>query len=191
MPDMGGFEATGIIRQREHEQGGHIPIIAITAHVMKGDRERCLAAGMDDYITKPLDSRRLCALVEHLAGVTPSAAVADDPPAATVSDEVLARVGGDRALLAEISRLFVDDAPAHLEKIRGAIDRRDGDALRRAAHALKGAAANFDAEALVTAARTMEDLGRNERVDDYEAAWDALRIEMDRLVASLLPLATA
>src|SRR6185295_15325873 len=143
MPEMGGFEATGIIRAREREGAARVPIVAMTAHAMKGDRERCLAAGMDEYLTKPLDPRQLCLLVEQIAaGEVPAAA--EESAAIDVPAQVLARVGGDRELLAEISRLFVDDAPRHLERIRHALDARDGDALLRAAHGLKGAAANFD-----------------------------------------------
>jgi two-component system sensor histidine kinase/response regulator len=187
MPEVGGFEATAAIRARESEGGPRLPIIAMTAHAMKGDRERCLAAGMDEYLTKPLDSRKLCILVEHIASgraAVPDTAIPD------VSDRVLARVGGDRELLAEISRLFVDDAPRHLEKIRRALDERDGESLRRAAHGLKGAAANFDADGVVTAARVLEEIGRTARFDtdvdaSREAAWRALTIETDRLITVL------
>jgi signal transduction histidine kinase/DNA-binding response OmpR family regulator len=189
MPEMGGFEATAAIRGAEQATGAHVPIIAMTAHAMKGDRERCLAAGMDEYLTKPLDSRRLCTLVEHIAaGRQP---VEMDPPPAEISDQVLARVGGDRQLLAEISRLFVDDAPRHLERIREALARRDGEALRRAAHGLKGAAANFEAEGVVTAARTLEEIGRTAAFDGHEAAWRALTIETERLVTTLARVANA
>jgi signal transduction histidine kinase/CheY-like chemotaxis protein len=190
MPVMGGFEATAEIRARELESGGHIPIIAITAHVMRGDRERCLAAGMDEYITKPLDSRRLCHLVEALGGLTPAGGT-DVPAPSGLSDEVLARVGGDRALLAEISRLFIDDAPTHLKRIREAMDAQDGDALRRAAHALKGAASNFDAGGVVTAARAIEQIGRTGQFDEHETAWRALTIETDRLVSTLRGVSTS
>jgi CheY-like chemotaxis protein len=123
---------------------------------MKGDRERCLAAGMDDYITKPFDSRTLCHLIEAAAG-----AVAPEPSAqpapADLPEAVLDRVGGDRALLGEMIRLFAEDAPQTADRIRAAIDARDSDALRRAAHALKGAAANFDAAGVVQAARARRD----------------------------------
>jgi signal transduction histidine kinase/DNA-binding response OmpR family regulator len=183
MPEMGGLEAAAAIRERERGTPSHVPIVAMTAHAMKGDRERCLAAGMDEYLTKPLDSRQLCLTVESLAaGAAAPPAV---PAAPAVSDRVLARVGGDRELLAEISRLFVDDAPRHLDRIRRALEMRDGEGLRRAAHGLKGAAANFDATGVVEAARALEEIGRTAQFDDQEAAWLALAFETERLIASL------
>jgi signal transduction histidine kinase/DNA-binding response OmpR family regulator len=184
MPEMGGFEATAAIRALETERGAtRLPIVAMTAHAMKGDRERCLDAGMDEYLTKPLDPRQLCALVEQMAGC---AAVAEpSPELPTVSMRVLARVGGDRELLAEISRLFVDDAPRHLQSIREALDARNGESLRRAAHGLKGAAANFEADAVVSAARTLEEIGRTGEFEAHEAAWQTLTSETDRLVSML------
>src|SRR5207248_11684273 len=106
---------------------------------------------------------------------------ADERPVdvSAIPDPVLARVGGDRELLAEISRLFLDDAPRHLERIRTALDTRDGEALRRAAHGLKGAAANFDADGVVNAARALEEMGRTAHFDDRDAAWRALSAETD------------
>jgi len=192
MPEMGGFEATETIRSLERENGNRTPIVAMTAHAMKGDRERCLTAGMDEYLTKPLDPKQLCHVVEQMAaGRAP--AVPDEKPAAAISLQVLARVGGDRELLAEISRLFVDDAPRHLERIRHALDERDGEALRRAAHGLKGAAANFDAEGVVAAARTLEEIGRSQEFETdprCEAAWRALSQETDQLISMLKTLST-
>jgi signal transduction histidine kinase/CheY-like chemotaxis protein len=188
MPEMGGFESTLAIREIDRERGTHIPIIAMTAHAMKGDRQRCLAAGMDEYMTKPLEARQLCLLVEQMAarGSTVGAAETD---AAAVSLQVLARVGGDRELLAEISRLFVEDAPRHLERIRQALDAGDGEALRRAAHGLKGAAANFDAEGVVAAARTLEEIGRTHQFDGRgESAWRELSEESERLISVLKTL---
>jgi len=185
---MGGLDATVAIRDRERREGnGHLRIIAMTAHAMKGDRERCLAVGMDEYLTKPLDPRQLCALVEEMAGGAPSNLRGE---LLTVPSEVLARVGGDRELLAEISRLFVDDAPRHLDKIRQALDTQDGESLRRAAHGLKGAAANFDAEGVVNAARTLEEIGRTGEFGSHEAAWQALTAETDRLISILRTVIT-
>jgi two-component system sensor histidine kinase/response regulator len=184
MPEMGGFEATAAIRAAEADRGSRLPIVAMTAHAMKGDRERCLAAGMDEYITKPLDPKQLCAIVERMAEGRPSA-VATEVAVPDVSMQVLARVGGDRQLLAEISRLFVDDAPRHLERIRHALDVRDAEALRRAAHGLKGAAANFDADGVVHAARTLEEIGRTGEFGEHEAAWQALTFETNQLISVL------
>src|SRR5207245_10622560 len=123
MPEMGGFEATAAIRALERGNGNAapLPIIAMTAHAMKGDRERCLVAGMNEYLTKPLDPRQLCLLVEEMAAgrVVAAGSTVEAP---VVPLQVLARVGGDRQLLAEISCLFVDDAPRHLDRIRRALD---------------------------------------------------------------------
>jgi signal transduction histidine kinase/CheY-like chemotaxis protein/HPt (histidine-containing phosphotransfer) domain-containing protein len=186
MPEMGGFETTAAIREAERETGEHVPIVAMTAHAMKGDRERCLTAGMDDYVTKPLDSKRLCAIVEDLAANrTPlSAAEPDD----AILEPVLARVGGDRQLLSEISRLFVEDAPRHLDAIARAIERREAEALRRAAHGLKGAAANFDASEVVAAARALEDMGSTAQFERAAASLNTLRSEIDRLLVLLRAL---
>jgi CheY-like chemotaxis protein len=76
MPEMGGFEATGIIRAREAERGGHVPLVAMTAHAMKGDRERCIDAGMDSYMSKPIDGRKLIALIDSLVGTPRDSKVA-------------------------------------------------------------------------------------------------------------------
>ncbi|HEY2906120.1 MAG TPA: response regulator [Vicinamibacterales bacterium] len=182
MPLMGGLDATAAIRKREETSGGHLPIVAMTAHAMKGDRERALAAGMDEYITKPLDSKRLCETVERAAA---GLVALLDVEATALYDAVLARIGGDADLLADISRIFIDGAPKHLEHIRAALDARDADALMRAAHALKGAAANFDAADLVGAARSLEEMGQSGDLTTAEASWNAVSVAMDRVVAIL------
>jgi CheY-like chemotaxis protein/HPt (histidine-containing phosphotransfer) domain-containing protein len=193
MPEMDGFDATakirarGLLRPRQPAGAAaqvRLPVVGLTASAIKGERENFLAAGMDDYLTKPLDPRRLCALVEQMA---PEGAPEVEKAGASrgLPPRVLARVGGDRQLLAEISRLFVDDAPRHLAGIRRAIDAHDGESLRRAAHGLKGSAANFDAEELVNAARALEEIGRTSEFEDQEAAWRALTRETDRLISIL------
>jgi signal transduction histidine kinase/CheY-like chemotaxis protein/HPt (histidine-containing phosphotransfer) domain-containing protein len=188
MPEMGGFEATAAIRLLERERSSKpLPIIAMTAHAMKGDRERCLAAGMDEYLTKPLDPRQLCNVVEQIVEDARPHVVEDARPDAALEfismpSEVLARVGGDRELLAEISRLFIDDAPRHLASIREALDARNGESLRRAAHGLKGAAANFDADGVVSAARALEEIGRTAEFTAQDAAWQTLTEQTERLI---------
>ncbi|HEY7287231.1 MAG TPA: Hpt domain-containing protein, partial [Vicinamibacterales bacterium] len=150
-----------------------------------------LAAGMDEYLTKPLDSRKLCAIVEAMADGLPSDDAGAEAGFQPLSDRVLARVGGDRELLAEISRLFVDDAPVHLKRIREALDSGDADSLRRASHALKGAAANFEAAAVVEGARSLEEMGRLGDLSGGEGAWAAVRLETDRLIETLRRIALA
>jgi len=185
MPEMGGFDTTFAIRERERSSGGHLPIIAMTAHAMKGDRERCLEGGMDEYISKPLEPKLLCALVERMAGLTPEAGT---EPAAAMPDgfeALLTRLGGDAQLLADISRLFIDDAPRHLSEIRGALDQADAGALRSAAHGLKGAAANFEASEVVDAARRLEEMGRASDLAHAEEVWSSLRTAMGEMLIRL------
>jgi HPt (histidine-containing phosphotransfer) domain-containing protein len=144
---------------------------------------------MDEYLMNPPDSRRPSAVAARLNDVGAAAATTRHPPAQDVSDRVLARVGGDRALLAEISRLFIDDAPGYLASVRLALDASNGEALRRAAHTLKGAAANFDAEGVVAAARALEAMGTTAQFTGREPAWRVLTDETDRLLQVLRTLA--
>jgi CheY-like chemotaxis protein len=187
MPEMGGFEATAEIRRRELATGGHMRIVAMTAHAMTGDRERCLAVGMDEYLSKPIDPPTLFATIEREERVAPAAAPASAPPPGVALDlgTLMNRLGGDRVLLIEVVNLFVMDCPLRLTAIRAAIDRRDGDAIRDASHALKGAAANLSAPGVFDAARTLERVGTENRLDAAEAAWRALSGEAAGLLAYL------
>ena len=168
MPEMGGLEATRAIRSREQATGDYLPIVALTAHAMQGDRERCLAAGMDDYLSKPIDVARLLESVERFGGAQapPDAAVPAAAPAAAVApvfDEAaaLSRTGGDRRLLKHIVRLFRTDSRSSLHKIERAAATGDADALRLAAHSLKGSAGTVGGVAVHQAAAALEDLGRS------------------------------
>jgi CheY-like chemotaxis protein len=176
MPDLSGFEATALIRERERMDGGHIRIVAMTAHAMTGDRERCLSAGMDGYLAKPIEPRMLFSVVEAEVQAAPAPAAATAAPDTSIVDRegALRHMGGDEQLLADVIRLFLEDCPVRLAAIKSAVASRDADAIRAEAHALKGAAGNLSAAALFEAARTLERLGAESRIDAAEGAWRAL-----------------
>ena len=166
MPEMNGLEATEAIRQREQGTGRHIPIIALTAHAMPADRERCLAAGMDGYLAKPIDVEELIAAVEaHAEGEAPPSMVT---PQRSIGEQVvfdepvaLKHAGGDRELLTEVIELFQSDYPAALRRVDRAVQTADAEALRLAAHALKGALATVGSPAGREAALALEQIGRS------------------------------
>jgi two-component system sensor histidine kinase/response regulator len=176
MPEMGGLEATAAIRQREQRTGGHLRIVAMTAHVMTGDRERCLAAGMDGYLSKPIDRQMLFAVVEQ-GGSGPPAPVRAPAVASLDRAAMMHRLGGDLELFADVTSLFLEDCPVHVAAIKAAIDARDADGLRTASHALKGVAANLSAAGLFEAAQILERLGAESRLAPAEAAWRRLSEE--------------
>ena len=195
MPVMGGLEATAAIRDAERASGTHLPIIALTAHAMHGDRERYLGAGMDGYVTKPIDGVELTRIIDQLVppaaaqGTVPAAAIPVAPVAAgrPAFDEriVRARLGDNARLFAKLVRLFLEDCPARMRAMRRAIAAGDGAALGEAAHALKGAAANFAAAPVVEAAGRLESQGKNGDLHESRATYAVLTREMPRLRRAL------
>ena len=181
MPVMGGLDATVAIRLRERVTGQHIRIVAMTAHAMNSDRERCLAAGMDGYLSKPIDPPMLFAVVEQDGdggGVQAAAA-----GRVTFDEDALRhRLSGDDELMTDVIRLFLEDLPVRLAAIKDAVTGRNADALRAAAHALKGAAANLSAGGLFEAARVLERVGAESRMDAAEAAWRQLSVEASNVI---------
>jgi two-component system sensor histidine kinase/response regulator len=169
MPEMNGLEATAAIRRHEAASGGHVPIIALTAHAMQGDRERCLAAGMDGYLAKPIDVEELVATIESSVDGSPvPAADTTAAPAAKSSDRAtfderaaLAHAGNDRSLLRDVIRFFRADYPATIRRIARAVSQQDAEAVRMHAHALKGALATVGSPAGREAAFALELLGRS------------------------------
>lgn len=190
MPEMDGFATTAAIRQQEQVTGGHIPIVALTAHAMNGDRERCLAAGMDAYLTKPFQARQLGQIIESLAlSFLPAQAEAgNEEPLAAAFDQqtLLERVEGDRELLREIVSLFCEEAPALLSTIRASIEHHDSIALEHAAHSLKGVVSSFGAWAARDAALRLEAVGRSGDLTDAESTRGALEKELACLTQALV-----
>jgi len=191
MPVMDGLEATRVIRARERTTARHVKIVAMTAHALKGDRERCLAAGMDDYVSKPIRAARL---FESIAAVTTGSAplagrlLLEDgtATAARVIDwsEALHSVNGDRQLLRDIVEAFLDESPRLLATIRGAIEQSDGRTLQRAAHTLKGSTRYFGAAQAAEIALQLERMGARGQLAH---ARDSL-VDVEREMARLTPL---
>jgi len=166
MPEMDGYEATAEIRRREGE-AKHTPIVAMTAHAIQGDRAKCIAAGMDDYISKPVKSEELARVLERvLADVCQSGQPAnttfDEPP---VDLERLHQVvGDDPQELREILDLYLSQMPENLEKLRTAIDSGNANDLDAIAHNCAGTSANCGMTALIAPLRELERMGRENRL---------------------------
>ncbi|HWB10966.1 MAG TPA: response regulator [Pirellulales bacterium] len=190
MPEMGGFEATAEIRRRERLSGTHLPVIAMTAHAMKGDRERCLEAGMDDYISKPIQASRLFELIERVVGEE-SAGVAGGPNNgdAFSIQRAYDRVGGDEELLHDLVRVFVDEWPRWRHGLTDAIARGDLDEVRRLAHTVKGALGHFGLPSAESAALRLETLPVECEVSHADQVFAELAAEIERVMPELEAIA--
>jgi CheY-like chemotaxis protein len=184
MPEMDGFDATAAIRARERGTGRHVPILAMTAYAMKGDRERCLAAGMDGYVSKPIQPRELWQAIEAL--VPANGAEQEMASPAVDVREALDRVGGDAELLHELADVFLADCPRMWRNLGEALGKGDARQVARAAHALKGSVATFGARAAHGLAEQLERKGREG--DLTQAADIAARLddELQRLQSALV-----
>ena len=193
MPEMDGFEATAAIRERERETGGRIPILALTAHAMKGDRERCLAGGMDGYLAKPIEAQELYDAVERLASRVPPAEAKEVEASAQSAlfdqEGALRRTGGSREVLQELVKLFLKESPRLMQSIRDAIAHSDGAELQHAAHTLKGSAGVVGAQSTVDAAWTLERMGEGGDLGGVDQAWALLERQLEQLVPALTALA--
>ena len=201
MPGMDGLSAATAIRRREGASGTHVPIVAMTAHAMKGDRERCLAAGMDGYLSKPVRPDELAAAIDRFCSPgagrtrTPPAGSAPEPRAAGDDNIVidvertLASLGGDRRLLDELVAIFRTDSRRLMAAIRRAASAGDREALRRGAHALKGSLGTLGAPRAFRAAAGLEQAARRDAGPDARALADTLAREMTRLRRALAAFA--
>jgi CheY-like chemotaxis protein len=182
MPEMDGLEATAEIRRLEKQTGTHLPIIAMTAHAMKGDRDRCLAAGMDGYVSKPISLVTLMGEINRVA--------AAGQPRILLLDkaELRDRLQGNDELLSELVHLFIGDAPKQIQEIHAALAAGSATRLEYAAHSLKGSAASLGAKGLAAVARKLELRGRNADLDGAESDGRDLEQEWERLMPELAAL---
>jgi HPt (histidine-containing phosphotransfer) domain-containing protein len=199
MPEMGGLEATERIRAEEQDRGTRVPIIALTARASGAKRERCLAAGMDSYLSKPFQPKSLAATIEEVLSAQrqtapPAAArsAATPSPPPPIDPQVwrrellLERLAGDEASVRELVDLFLGDSTQILADLREAVGRRDAQAIEQAAHRLKGSASVLDAGAVRAAAETLEHLGASNDLASTPEAWARLEREAARLREALL-----
>jgi HPt (histidine-containing phosphotransfer) domain-containing protein len=165
----------------------------MTAHAMKGDRERCLAAGMDGYVAKPIRSLELeKSIAEVLGKARPdSEHGVRENEFAIDSQALLEGVGGDRRLLQKLARLFLADLPRFTARIKTALDSGDTVELAKVAHALKGSVGNFGAAKVVEVASEMERLGRAEEIAAARNRWAALELELEVVRQGLTKLAAS
>jgi CheY-like chemotaxis protein len=198
MPEMGGMEATAQIRAREVSTGAHIPIVAMTAHAMTGDRELCLEGGMDGYVSKPISAELLYATVEDLVNVAPTN---EEPGMNQLSTQELAqyessppipfelvRMGvleSDPDLFVEVANLFLKGHEEMITNIREAIRTGDGPELERATHILRGAAGNFGASRVMEVSLELETMGRTGVFKESREVYVRLEREMKALADSL------
>ena len=180
MPVLDGIEATRAIRQDEEESGGRVAIVAMTAHAMDSYRQQCVEVGMDGFLTKPIDANLLLAEIERLTSDR------SEP----VFDRVatLTRLGDDEELLVEAAGAFIDEAGQLLSEVRRAMAESDSAGLCHAAHSLKGSAAIFGADKLVSTAQWVENMAKESRLSDVGDAIWLLENEAERLIGELRPL---
>jgi two-component system sensor histidine kinase/response regulator len=193
MPELDGLEAARLIREREKQTARHVPIVAMTAHALKGDRQRCLDAGMDEYVAKPVRERQLLTALRTVLGdeVPP---VPEERPEAYAEpesdvidwDAALKICGGDHGLLRDIAEAFLEEHPRRVDEIRRAIDTADWELLHRASHTIKGSMRYFGARAVFDRAFGIEQLAASRSLDGAEEIFALLKQELAKLVPHLI-----
>ncbi len=199
MPVMGGLEATMQIRKREKRTGAHLPIVAMTAHAMKGDRERCLEAGMDGYVSKPVRKKDLFDAIEGavLAGLppveshTPRAAERARSGRAIDAQELREQLDGDRELLRELVELFLKNSPHTLASLRHGVNAADPKEIEATAHRLRGTLGNFSATRAAATAEELESAGREGNVERAGNLLPVLELQVKQVREELVDLMRA
>jgi two-component system, sensor histidine kinase and response regulator len=188
MPELDGFQVIENLRRREQAAGGHLPVVALTAHALKEDRERCLRAGMDDYLSKPIRSAELFAVVDRVLAGRPAAeapfAASTEPGTVIDADTLLAACDDDPVLLSKLIHIFRSNVPASLARVEEAIARQDPARLRKSAHQLRGLLSTFSTTAAEAAAR-LEMMGTGGHLDEAASTLDRVVKMVGRLGARL------
>ncbi len=190
MPEMDGFEATQEIRNLEKQTGNHIPIVAMTAYAIKGDRQRCLAAGMDEYVSKPISSEKLFGAIEALLPRESRPESLPETDAHTLARQSLLNAfDGDWDLFKELVDIFTSDYPKMMDTMREAYHSGDAETLSRTAHSLKGMLRNFQAEAAADTAFYLEKKAKEKKMEALDQIIDKLgkqTAEVDKLLQDLV-----
>ncbi len=193
MPEMDGMTATGAIRKREEAQGGHLPIVAMTAHAMKGDEARCLAAGMDAYISKPIRRKALRAVLDEVTEkfltAAPSAEAAGEALDVVDRAALLDEFEGDTDLIGTMIQAFGQECDKRLPKLREAVRAGDAEAVASVAHGIKGGCGDLFAKAAWASAQKLEEMGRAGTTDGAEAALATLESDLTALRTALAEIA--
>ena len=184
MPVLSGYDATRAIRQLERTTMTHIPIVAMTARAMKGDRERCLDAGMDDYLSKPIHGALVMEVIRRAMSQSPAPPAAAGAPAIDEA-AALALVGGDAEALREVKDLCITETPHLLDEIEHALRDRRADNLSAAAHALRGMFLVFGPNEMVAIAGRLEELATASDLTAAAVAYEDLRPASDRMMIAL------
>ena len=189
MPLMSGLEATAAIRAQESAvPGRHVPIMAMTAHAMASDRETCLKAGMDGYVSKPIRLEELLAAIDAVGGATVRAAPRLPKKRSAATSALLSNFGGDSALLGEVIEMVLADSPATEREIHRAVGAGETAAVASAAHALRGTVGLFTKAGAYEAAAELERAARHGEVGQFQAATARLADEMRTLRRDLKKL---
>ena len=195
MPVLDGMQAIAEIRKREERSATRIPVIAMTANAMSGDRERCLAAGMDEYISKPIDSKRLADTIERM--MTPTMPIRVDRNGnesprndseslklnAMSFDKAVAleNMDGDASLLMEMAEVFLDSSLLQIKSLNSAVAMQQRELVRDVAHSIKGAVRYFGAESAFKIAGTLESISLDGDADAIETSCEELLTEIQKL----------
>ncbi|MBF0495851.1 MAG: response regulator [Deltaproteobacteria bacterium] len=188
MPVMDGITATEKIREKEKLTGDHIPIIAMTAFAMKADQDRCLASGMDGYITKPIDPEETVKYIESLAHGPKKVESVEEQLGSNIAFDrksFMERCGNDMALVIEMINRFSDNYSKYLNGIHEAIESNDPQKLHHCAHSLKGTSSIFSAHRTAKLASELEFIGKNEQMDKSNEVYNQLVEEVELLICDL------